>query len=197
QRTWRWRGRLPSARRGPRRAAPCRLAVSHWVVVFCGWLRFAQQIRAGIVDRWRLGDSPWQAAKMPLVRRRVSFLRALRVCPFLSGPLDSRFCRLPLFAAKDAAAMLLPCPYCDHEVIEGADSCDSCGQPLTESHLPVPASAVERALLTDRVKLFQGRQPLVVPSTTPVREVLRLLADNKVGCLLVAEHGKTVGIFTE
>ena len=47
--------------------------------------------------------------------------------------------------------MLLPCPYCDNEVIEGADTCDSCGQPLTESHLPIPATAVERALLTDRV----------------------------------------------
>ena len=93
--------------------------------------------------------------------------------------------------------MLLPCPFCDHEVIEGADACDACGQPLTESHLPVPATAVERALLTDRVKLFQGRQPLVVPPTTPVKEVLRLLADNKVGCLMVVEQGKTVGIFTE
>src|SRR5262245_12543327 len=93
--------------------------------------------------------------------------------------------------------MLLPCPYCDHEVIEGADSCDACGQPLTESHLPVPATTVERALLTDRVQLFQGRQPLVVAPSTPVRDVLRLLADNKVGCLLVVDHGKTVGIFTE
>jgi CBS domain-containing protein len=93
--------------------------------------------------------------------------------------------------------MLLPCPYCDHEVIEGADTCDACGQPLTESHLPVPATAVERSLLTDRVRLFQGRQPVVVPPTTTVRDVLRLLADRKVGCLLVAEQGKTVGIFTE
>lgn len=93
--------------------------------------------------------------------------------------------------------MLLPCPFCDNEVIEGADSCDACGQPLTESHLPVPATTVERALLTDRVKLFQGRQPLMVAPTTPVREVLRLLADNKVGCVVVAEENKLVGIFTE
>jgi len=93
--------------------------------------------------------------------------------------------------------MLLPCPYCDHEVIEGADTCEACGQPLTESHLPVPASAVERALLTDRVRLFQGRQPLVVSSSMPVREVLRLLVDNKVGCVVVADHGKISGIFSE
>jgi CBS domain-containing protein len=93
--------------------------------------------------------------------------------------------------------MLLPCPYCDHEVIEGADACEACGQPLTESHLPVPATAVERALLTDRVKLFQGRQPLVVSPSMPVREVLRLLVDNKVGCVVVAEQGKIAGIFSE
>ena len=93
--------------------------------------------------------------------------------------------------------MLIPCPYCDHEVIEGADECDACGQPLTEFHLPVPATAVERALLSDRVRLFQGRKPLTVSPRTSVREVLRMLADNKVGCLLVEEDGKTVGIFTE
>ncbi|MEX2174465.1 MAG: CBS domain-containing protein [Pirellulaceae bacterium] len=93
--------------------------------------------------------------------------------------------------------MLLPCPFCDHEVIAGADECEACGQPLTESHLPVPASGVERALLTDRVKVLQGRQPLIVSPTMPVREVLRLLVDNKVGCVIVVEQGKSVGIFTE
>src|SRR3954451_25193330 len=93
--------------------------------------------------------------------------------------------------------MNLPCPFCDSDVIEGADSCDACGQPLTESHLPVPATAVERALLSDRVKQFQGRQPLTVGPPTPVRDVLRMMADNRVGCVLVAEQGKTVGIFTE
>jgi CBS domain-containing protein len=92
---------------------------------------------------------------------------------------------------------MLPCPYCDHEVIEGADACDACGQPLTESHLPIPATTVERSLLSDRVKLFQGRQPLVVSPTMPVREVLRLLVDNKVGCVVVVDQGKIAGIFTE
>lgn len=93
--------------------------------------------------------------------------------------------------------MLLICPFCDQEVIEGADSCDACGQPLTEWHLPAPATAVERALLTDRVRQFQGRKPLVVAPSTPVRDVLRLLVDHRVGCVLVEEGGKPVGIFTE
>ncbi len=93
--------------------------------------------------------------------------------------------------------MLLVCPYCDHDVIEGADECEACGQPLTEFNLPVPASPLERALLTDRIKLFQGRQPLIVSATISVREVLRLMVDNKVGCVAIVEKGKLAGIFTE
>jgi CBS domain-containing protein len=31
----------------------------------------------------------------------------------------------------------------------------------------------------------------------PVREVLRLMVDNRVGCVVVAEQGKIAGIFTE
>jgi CBS domain-containing protein len=93
--------------------------------------------------------------------------------------------------------MLLPCPYCGSDVIEGADECEACGQTLTDTHLPIPATPVERALLADRVKIFQGRSPLSVSPTMPVREVLRLLVDNKIGCVIVLEKGQTVGIFTE
>lgn len=93
--------------------------------------------------------------------------------------------------------MLLPCPYCGTDVIEGADECESCGQTLTDNHLPVPATPVERALLNDRVKLFDGRKPLVVSPTMPVREVLRLMVDNRVGCVTVVENKQLVGIFTE
>jgi CBS domain-containing protein len=93
--------------------------------------------------------------------------------------------------------MLLPCPYCGSDVIEGADECESCGQTLTDTHFPLPASPVERALLKDRVQLFAGRAPLSVSPTMPVREVLRLLVDNKVGCVMVVEKGQLAGIFTE
>lgn len=93
--------------------------------------------------------------------------------------------------------MLHACPYCGADVIEGADECEACGQTLTDTHLPVPATAVERALLSDRVQLFQGRKPLSVSPTMPVREVLRLLVDNKIGCVMVVDKGQAVGIFTE
>ena len=93
--------------------------------------------------------------------------------------------------------MLLACPYCGSDVIEGTDECETCGQTLTDTHLPVPATGVERSLLSDRVKLFQSRPPLSVSPTMPVKEVLRLLVDNKIGCVMVVEKGQAVGIFTE
>ena len=70
--------------------------------------------------------------------------------------------------------MLLTCPYCGSDVIQGVDECESCGQTLTDTHLPVPATPVERALLNDRVKLFEGLSTLSVSPTMPVREVLRV-----------------------
>jgi CBS domain-containing protein len=92
---------------------------------------------------------------------------------------------------------MITCPYCDQDVIPGSDECESCGQPLNESHLPLPASEIELALLTDRVALFQGKKPIYVSPTMPVREALRLLVDNKVGCVVVVQDEKLAGIFTE
>ncbi|QDU30891.1 inosine 5'-monophosphate dehydrogenase [Anatilimnocola aggregata] len=91
----------------------------------------------------------------------------------------------------------MECPYCDHPVIEGADHCDECGLPLDDTSLPEPANAVELALLTDRVSLFEGRRPLLISPSLPVREAIRLLALNNIGCMLVVEKGELVGIFTE
>src|SRR5688500_13649906 len=94
-------------------------------------------------------------------------------------------------------AMPLLCPYCDSDVIEGAEHCDACGQSLSENYLPPPATTVERALLTDRVRMFQGRHPMTVAPSTTLRDVIHLLVENKVGCVLVTQGHKLLGIFTE
>lgn len=91
----------------------------------------------------------------------------------------------------------MDCPYCDHPVIEGADHCDECGLPLDDRSLPPPQNAVELALLTDRVSLFEGRKPLLISATLPVREAIKLLALNNIGCMLVVDKKELVGIFTE
>ncbi len=92
---------------------------------------------------------------------------------------------------------MLDCPYCDQPVIEGCDECDSCGHPLSDTHLPTPQSEVELGLLTDRLSASQTRWPLLVSPTMPVRECLRLLVENRIGCLLIVEKGELAGIFTD
>ena len=92
---------------------------------------------------------------------------------------------------------MMICPFCDHENLPGADDCEQCGNSLNDLNLPVPATKLERSLLRDRIRTLTSRPPLAVPAETPIREVLQLLNERQVGCVMVVEHRKLVGIFTE
>jgi CBS domain-containing protein len=89
------------------------------------------------------------------------------------------------------------CPYCGYENIAGADVCDECEQPLADLYLPTPATAVERRLLKDRIRLLSPKTPIAVSPSTPVRDVLRTMVERKIGCVVVVDGGKPVGIFSE
>ncbi|HKD36556.1 MAG TPA: CBS domain-containing protein, partial [Pirellulales bacterium] len=52
-------------------------------------------------------------------------------------------------------------------------------------------------LLSDRVETLSPRKPIAVAAATPVGDVLRLMVERKVGCVLVAEGAKPLGIFSE
>jgi acetoin utilization protein AcuB len=39
-------------------------------------------------------------------------------------------------------------------------------------------------------------RPCVVPASTPVAKVARVMAQNRIGSAIVTRHGKLVGIFT-
>ena len=93
--------------------------------------------------------------------------------------------------------VMIECPFCEAENIPGADVCEECGQPLSDMHLPTPATAVERSLLKDRMGALAPKAPLTVESDTPVGDVLRLLVDHAIGCAIVVDSGNLVGIFTE
>lgn len=92
---------------------------------------------------------------------------------------------------------MLTCGLCDSENIDGAEICDNCGQPLDDAHLRPPANEVERRLLRDRVILLDPQPPITVPPSMPVGSVLRLMVEHKIGCVVVAELGKLLGIFSE
>ncbi len=89
------------------------------------------------------------------------------------------------------------CPLCGHENIPGDELCSGCGQSLTDLHLQSPPTAVERALLKDRVAILNPCDPIKVGPSSTVREVIDLLVDHSIGCVLVTEGDKLVGIFSE
>lgn len=88
------------------------------------------------------------------------------------------------------------CPSCGADFIAGADLCDECGQSLVHAAAPA-ASALERSLYRDRIRLLWPRKPVSVAPNTPVGEVLKLLVNNSIGCVMITENDKVVGIFTE
>ena len=92
---------------------------------------------------------------------------------------------------------MIICPYCEHKNFEGVDVCERCTQPLDDQHLLDPSSRVERGLLKDRVDVLQPKAPVVVTPETRVAEVLKLLVDEKIGCVFVVEDEKVVGVFSE
>lgn len=92
---------------------------------------------------------------------------------------------------------MIDCPSCGTENIPGEDECSQCGQPLSDLYLQTPESELERNLLTDRVSVLEPKEPLTIEAGMRVRDVLRMMVDKKIGCLIVVEDGKPIGIFSE
>jgi CBS domain-containing protein len=89
------------------------------------------------------------------------------------------------------------CPYCDAENIEGADECEACGEALTDLSVRAPTTRVEADLLRDRIERLWPKSPSTVSPTTPVGQVLTKMVGETIGCVMVVEDGKLVGIFSE
>ena len=89
------------------------------------------------------------------------------------------------------------CPYCNATNIVGVDFCEQCGQSLIDLHLSEPATEVERAILNDRVDILEPRPVITASPADTVDQVLQLLSANRIGCVLVAEQSRPIGIFSE
>lgn len=89
------------------------------------------------------------------------------------------------------------CPHCGFVNIEGADTCEQCGHSLAGVQDQKPATEVERALLRDQVGVLNPKACITVGPGTRVRDVLRLLVERDIGCVVIAEEGKIQGIFSE
>jgi CBS domain-containing protein len=89
----------------------------------------------------------------------------------------------------------MKCPYCGHENVPGADTCEECMQSLTD----VEPAAVPRAhnLLYNAVRTLNPAPPLYVVPETTVGEAIRTMVDHRIGCVLVGDSEHSEGVFSE
>jgi CBS domain-containing protein len=92
---------------------------------------------------------------------------------------------------------MIVCPYCEAENIEGTDTCEQCEASLTDLSVRVPATSVEADLLRDRIERLWPKSPSTVTPETPVGTVLKKMVDEVIGCVMVVDRGRLVGIFSE
>lgn len=92
---------------------------------------------------------------------------------------------------------MILCPYCEAENLEGADDCQACGEALQHLSRRIPASSVEADLLRDRIERLWPKSPSSVGPDAPVGDVLKKMVNERIGCVMVVDHGKLVGIFSE
>lgn len=92
---------------------------------------------------------------------------------------------------------MLACPYCGSKNTEGSDICDQCQHSLTDMSRPEPGTPVERGLLKDRIDSLKTKPHLCVPPNTPVGQVLQKMVDMSIGCVMIVDGEKLLGIFSE
>lgn len=94
---------------------------------------------------------------------------------------------------------MLLCPFCKAENIAGEDHCQACGQPLPRDDKPFPRrkTDIEKSIETEPLSALRPALPVTVAPSDSVADVIRLLAERNIGCVLVVQRGSLVGIFSE
>ena len=90
------------------------------------------------------------------------------------------------------------CPSCGYDNIEGADRCEECVTSLFNLEGPgadSPAGLTRSAMEDDLSKL--ENEFLGVSPNTSATDVISRMKEARLGCALVLDNGKLVGIFTE
>jgi len=90
------------------------------------------------------------------------------------------------------------CPSCGYDNIEGADRCEECVTPLFNvgAGQGSAATGLSRSVMEDDLSKLEN-EFLAVPPGAAANEVIDRMKQARLGCALVLDGGKLVGIFTE
>lgn len=93
----------------------------------------------------------------------------------------------------------MKCTACGNENLAGVEYCDACEVTLvhykTEAPPPPEGSGAHR--INDSIQRAGMRDPVLVKPSTSVRETLLQMKAKNLGCALVVDMARVVGIFTE
>jgi predicted transcriptional regulator len=89
------------------------------------------------------------------------------------------------------------CPVCHHDNFEGEDECANCGASLANADLLRELSEYHDTILGEHIDALGIGSPQVITSGSGVAEAIRQMHESDTDCLLVAEDGRLVGVFTD
>ena len=89
------------------------------------------------------------------------------------------------------------CPYCRHENLEGADQCESCQMDLQPLALPTAETQLEDRLMNEDVARLDAKSAIMVGPKATLREAVETMAKHEIGCVLVHDGHRAVGILSE
>lgn len=89
------------------------------------------------------------------------------------------------------------CPYCNAWNIEGADTCESCGQELTVLEKPEVGSLMEASIMESHLSRLNPKHPVFATEETSVAQAINQLRDRGIGCLLIGSEERLSGVFSE
>lgn len=92
-------------------------------------------------------------------------------------------------------AGMVECPSCHKKNIPGDDICAGCGQDLTMAR--GPRDQVSESFMTVPVDSLAHHPAVAVNADETVFSVVKEMAEEKRGEVVVLEHGQVAGIFTE
>jgi CBS domain-containing protein len=75
--------------------------------------------------------------------------------------------------------------------------CEECGQDLLDVGVPTPGRGIQAKILSAPLSALNPASSIELDRRAPVAEALRRMRDERHGSVLVMDHGKIAGIFTE
>ena len=89
------------------------------------------------------------------------------------------------------------CPYCAYDNIAGIDSCEQCLMDLRSLDEPTGESPIEDSLIHEPVRCLDPKPAISVAPDTSVADVIEVLVDKNIGCVLIEDEDGVQGIFSE